>query len=359
MMGFPDKAVVKCKEKGSAAVDNAQKTGGALPDISDLQKKMDEQVKQMKDLSKVTMEIVEKVKKLKVADVSHSLDSIDERLDALEKKIELQKREIAHGVTAAEAPLADIGHDAPLNAESHVIESTMDPPLKDTVSQTIEHYEKGKPDNLEPGKGNIFSNIMKKVLPAHKKQEPLPEVMGNNASLDAQENAAPAEVNAPQPVNDVTKAPDIIAACAPEEKTVPNACACNPAIVEEVPPASTIPLNDDANPLNISDNPIPANPAQTQQNPEVDLLAIDKRELKSKMEEMIASASQMAAERKFSEATEVYLKLADAYEKNKDDPAIQALASGIDTLYDKISSNLLNNLMTNDTGKKVSVFEGN
>ncbi|RLG13474.1 MAG: hypothetical protein DRN71_04745 [Candidatus Nanohalarchaeota archaeon] len=317
--------------------------------IADIRKKMDDQVEEMKELSKATMSVVDKVKKLKIDEVSEHLTRIDARLEVLEEHMAVidKKTDDIDSVAKKDDALPhDIGSDKenpmklPMEKEeshadkkiSNIIETTIDDKnADDCVSETIKQYDNEKSTVQEPGKGNIFTKLMGKVLPG-KKKSVAPQHPENVSSAPV--SVAPGLSKKEMPLMNIDKPlpgavyePAKIAA-APREDAVDKL-----TMLEGSVESSAVPMNHEAAPL---------------ENPVVDLLAVDKKDLRAKMEELIASANQMAVERRYSDATEVYLKLSDAYEKNKDVPEVQVLGVRINELYDKISSNLLNNLMTTD-----------
>lgn len=310
--------------------------------IADIRKKMDEQVEEMKELSKATMSVVDKVKKLKIDEVSEHLARIDARLEVLDEHMAAVDKKIAgDGACAKRDGLLQQDAvpdkeeamnlpDLPMKKEeshadekvSNVIETTMDDKKdNDCVSETIKQYDNEKSAVEGSAKGGIFKKLMSKVLPYRKK--------------DAAPQDPEKVVNQP-----VSVAPDInankSAPCSVCESVEKEDAVDKLTMLEETVESSAVSTKQEAAPV---------------EKPAIDLLAVDKEELRAKMEELIVSANQMTAERRYSDATEVYLKLSDAYEKNKDDSAVQELGTRINELYDKISSNLLNNLMTTDKGQ--------
>lgn len=369
-----------------------EKNTSLFQQVAVLRKEMDEQIKEMKELSKATMLTIDKVRKLKVEEIGDHMNRVDARLKTLEDRMAAidrinDSRSMKKDECLAESGSASIKlpqsrpalavPSMPEEPESHVIETTMDQEdargEKDHIAETIEHYEKEKDAPVAAGKGNIFTKLMGGILPAQKKAsasaEPerfgimadaskengetavhrLPEINPDHdegvlkdkpaAILDSPEKMDAALEESPGPP---VHKPDEIKQAHEDEILKDRPAAVNEPIENEVPPPMT--------------EKILAAPPKEQVT---DLLAVDKKDLKSRMEEMISSASQMAAEKRYSEATEVYLKLADAYEKNKDDSLILGLGPKLDELYDKISSNLLNNLMETDTAKKTSLFDQN
>ncbi len=352
-------------------------------EIADIKKKMDEQVEEMKELSKATMAIVGKVKKLKVDEVSSDMDRIDARLEVLEEHMAALDKNMACVGTCAkndELPKQDAWPDnveatklpdLPMKKEgSHtdekalnVIETTMDAKnANDCVSETIKQYENGKTVQ-GPGKSGIFKKFMGKVLPGKKKDvaqqapenvrdEPVSVVPESDKKEMPEGNMArspPCDVCGSDEVmakpddardNEIIAKPDDASDNVDDRLDAVEACESEAEPVEN----SAVHVKEEAEPV---------------EKPDVNLMAIDKNELRAKMEEVIASAEQMASERRYSDATEVYLKLSDAYEKNKDNPRVQELGPRINELYDKISSNLLNNLMTSDEGQNMSALGEN
>ncbi|MEA3343952.1 MAG: hypothetical protein U9Q92_07370 [archaeon] len=363
--------------------------------VAVLRKEMDEQIKEMKELSKATMLTIDKVKKLKTDEIGDHMDRIDARLKTLEDRMAAIDRINDSVSTKKDECLADIGSakeksiklpqprpalavpSTPEKPESHVIETTMAEEdankEKDHIAETIKHYEKEKDAPQAVGKGNIFTKLMGGILPAQKKAPPSAEPERFGIMADAsKENGGTAVHNPPEikqaHEDEILKDKSAAIPDPPEKMDValeesPGPAVHNPPeikpaheeeILKDRPAVVNEPIENEVPPP-ITEKIVAAPPKE----PVFDLLAVDKKDLKSRMEELISSASQMAAEKRYSEATEVYLKLADAYEKNKDDSSIQGLGPKIDELYDKISSNLLTNLMETDTAKKTSLFDQN
>ena len=340
---------------------------------------------------------IDKVRKLKTEEIGDHIGRIDARLKTLEGRMAVIDRKLIDTKSNLKKDdnLDDIGSAneksiklpqpvptlvmplKPKEAESHVIETTMDQDgargEKDHIAEAIEHYEKEKDAPQAAGKGNIFTRLMGGILPAQKKAPASAEPKSFGIMADAsKENGGTALHKLPEikPAHEEEILKDKSAAILDplgkmdaalnesHEPAVHKPPEINPAHEEEIlkdrPPAVNEPIENEVPPP-MTEKIAAAPPKE----PAVDLLAVDKKDLKSRMEEMISSASQMVAEKRYSEATEVYLKLADAYEKNKDDPLIQQLGPKLDELYDKISSNLLTNLMETDTAKKTSIFDKN
>ncbi len=355
MMGFS-------KASGKKENNDAVSMDAGSCDITDLRKKMDEQVEEMKELSNATMTIVEKVRKLKTEDLTSHMERIDARLVVLEnhmsavdkkqvEKDDLPKKECVpdkkETMTLPDLPMKKDElpkkeskpakdksialPDLPIKKEeSHtdkkidnVIETTLDAKKStDCISDTIKHYENEKNTVASPAKSNIFTKFMDKIRIGKTKTV---AVQSQKKIEDKPVSVVP-KVNTPCAICDsVEKLPSPVEAKKNSDDT--NLCvnnACESRVSSEMP--------------------------------NIDLMAVDKDNLKVKMETMIASANQMAFERKYSDATEVYLKLADAYDKNMDNLSVRELGTQINELYDKISSNLLNTLMTSDDGHKMSAF---
>ena len=77
----------------------------------------------------------------------------------------------------------------------------------------------------------------------------------------------------------------------------------------------------------------------------------------AKLSQDIIRAKQLVREKKYSEATEIYLMLINALEDSKNDPSVKGLAPAIDELYEYISSNLLTNLSAPEE-KEASTMHG-
>lgn len=353
MMGFSKDALGKKESNGSGNIDDASSA-----EIADIKKKMDEQVEEMKELSKATMTIIGKIKKLKADEVSSHVERIDARLEVLEDHMAAVDKNMACVGTCAKNDgllQQDVGPDKeeamtlpdlPVKEESHadekvsnVIETTMyDKMDNDCVSETIKQYENGKPVQ-GPGKGGIFTKFMSRVLPGK-----------NNGVAPQDSKKVPSEPVSVVPELNKKEMPDDDI-----DKSLPCA-VCEPLETAAAPREDAV---DKSGMLEgtVENSAVPVKDvAEHVERPDVDLMAVDKNELRAKMEELIASADQMASERRYSDATEVYVKLTDAYEQNKDNPGIQELGARINELYDKISSNLLNNLMASGEGQNMSAF---
>ncbi len=372
-----------------------EKNTSLFQQVAVLRKEMDEQIKEMKELSEATMLTIDKVRKLKVEEIGDHIDRIDARLKTLEGRMAAIDRINDSVSTKKDECLDDIGSakeksiklpqpdsalvvpSIPEKPEPHVIETTMAEEdankEKDHIAETIEHYEKEKDAPQAAGKGNIFNKLMGGILPAQKKAPASAEPKSFGIMADASKENGETTVHKPHEIKQaheegilkdkpaaIPDPPEKMDAALEESPEPPVhkpdeiKQAHEEGILKDRPPPVNEPIENEVPPP-MTEKIVAAPPKEQV----TDLLAVDKKDMKSSMEELISSASQMAAEKRYSEATEVYLKLADAYEKNKDDSSIQGLAPKIDELYDKISSNLLTNLMETDTAKKTSIFDKN
>ncbi|MFH1126927.1 MAG: hypothetical protein V1718_02345 [archaeon] len=364
-------------KKGADALSVDSKThddNTLVSEVRDIRKELDEQIKEMKELSSVTIAAIGKIRKLNADEICTQLFSIDERLKKLDEhaasvdkkladlekhpKREEQAIECRHEgrktaeskaislshcsdcgskqdiIKLPESPLPDVLHHKATDSLAHVIETTMDKvdaKKNDGVSETLRSYENKNIAKPEESGDNIFTKLISKVMPPHKKD-----------SLFAQPKMADREDKGfvhETIINESTK----------KDFAVPKVPEQAAKVIAENKPVK----------IEAAEHPIKEEKDVIAKKADVDLLCVDEGELGPKMDEMLSRAKQMLIEKRYSDATEIYLKLSDAYEKNKDNPMVQELRMEIDELYDKISSSLLSNLMGTDTGKKMSIFDQN
>lgn len=275
-------------------------------------------------------------------DIAKRFESVDSRLKSLESNmislnkkvssaqaaIKIEEPTIQKPATSSTQYSAKAPEIKPLNPiqksactaldpsrpnESHILETTMDREKKDTVKEAISSYEMRtitNKDNMYPNpnhKPNILASIVNQIIPAAKKEfhasqkEKLEGTMMHNASADA---IAP--------------------------KTTPK----------------NAPTYQD---LKEGPSPKPANISKTGDVPgSAAKLSLD-----------IARAKQLVREKKYTEATEIYLMLINALEDSKSDPSLKELAPAIDDLYECISSSLLSNLSTTEEKEVATMHKQN
>lgn len=351
---------------------------------------IDVQIKDLRRLSNRTEDMIVVIKKNYINEINNRLDNIEARLKKVEDKNSVADKGIKpdvagtkedvnatgvdcskQGVHPADIP-ASVFSSRESSGSEHIIETTMDSEcMKGDVAEIIRiHEDKNKMIHDNP-KENIFTKLMKKVIPSKKKEQRFantedfiknkhdesglrsPEVQkcGCVATTGSEvyDNAPQSRVDE-RPLNNVQAFPVsdtepnhgiALETKAPEDSmdAVKNAIMTESSNDKftEVEKETVVPLKTE------------------EKKTEQDISAVDKEGIEPNIDDLIDSAKKLVDENKYAEATEIYLKLADVYDKDK--PDLEENRHKIEELYDKISSGLLNNLASSNDGKNTKLHE--